>query len=433
MGSQKVLMRHAVISLAIGWVLTGLLSSIPFFFHGMSPVDAFFESVSGWSGTGLTMIPDPAQITITINFWRAYTQWLGGFGIVLMALLFYDKPQTAQHLFEAEGRSEEFFLSLSKITKTILKIYLAYTAFGIIAFLFSGMDPFNAVFYTFTSLATGGFASDAVGIAPFGMGAMVICIVLMLFGGISFEAHYMLLRGKFKKFFSNQELRLLFITITIAFILVSASLYILKDHWFFDGFFYIVSAITGTGAGTLIAVSQFQGLAIFTLILMMIFGASYGSTTGAIKLWRTIIIFKVIRREIHRVFVPSKKVIPIKIGDRIVSDDAAMKALSFILLYLFLLIAGSVIFMLAGYSMSESVFTVASAQGNVGLATVSGQEWYGMDASLKLLLSIHMLAGRMEIIPLLVLLKSFGFGRKIGHASDKCYVDTHKKVVKCIS
>lgn len=181
----------------------------------------------------------------------------------------------------------------------------------------------------------------------------------------------------------------------------------------YDGFFYIVSAITGTGATTIVSLNSLPALTIFIIILLMIFGACYGSTTGALKIWRILILFKVIRREIHKAFLPQKTIVQLKIGDRVISDDAALKALSYLALYAFFLISGSIIFMLFGFGSIESIFTVASAQGNVGLNLLSGQVWYSMSPFLKLLLSLHMIVGRMEILPFLILLKSFGVGSKI--------------------
>jgi len=124
-------------------------------------------------------------------------------------------------------------------------------------------------------------------------------------------------------------------------------------------------------------------------------------------------LFHVIRREIHKAFLPSKILLPIKIGSRVISDEAALKALSYMVLYIFFLALGSIIFMFFGYGLVDSIFTVASAQGNVGLSLFSGDSWFAMPVFLKFLLSLHMIIGRMEILPLLILLKGIGFGSKI--------------------
>jgi len=412
-GVRHTRMKHAIISIALAWFIIGVISSIPFLFNNISPIDAFFESVSGWSGTGLSMIPSPQDLPFSLNFWRGFIQWMGGFGIVLLALLFYEKPDTALNLFAAEGRNEEFYVNVKRVARTILKIYFIYTGLGIILFLFSGLSLFDAVFHSFTSIATGGFSTNSVGVGYYGPTAMGVTIILMLLGGISFESHYDLLKGRVRKFFFGPELRFFFGVIFVATTLIFINFYFFNEYAFFDGFFYIVSAITGTGATSFISIDSMPALAVFVLILLMIFGACYGSTTGALKIWRILILFKVIRREIHKAFLPQHSIVPLKIGERIISDDAALKSLSYMVLYVFVLILGAIIFMLFGYGSIESIFTVASAQGNVGLNFFGGQLWYGMNPMLKFLLSLHMIIGRMEILPFLILIKSVGFGSRI--------------------
>ena len=413
LGKKEVRFKHAIISIALAWFIIGTISAIPFLFIGISPIDAFFESVSGWSGTGLSMITSPSQIPFALNFWRGFIQWMGGFGIVLLALLIFEKPQTAHHLFAAEGRNEEFYVNVVKVARTILMIYFGYTFLGIILFLLSGLSLFDAIFHTFTSIATGGFSTNSIGVGFYGLNAMLVSVLLMTLGGISFESHFDLISGKIKRFFSNPEIKFFLGLIVVATGLIFINLFIFKNTSFFESFFYVVSAITGTGATTFITPDKLPALSIFIIILLMVFGACYGSTTGALKIWRIIILFKVIRREIHKAFLPKNMIFPIKIGDRVVSDDNALKALSYLALYIFFLVIGSIVFMLFGYGVIESVFTIASAQGNVGLSLISGDAWYTMSPLLKFLLSLHMIIGRMEILPFLILVKSIGFGSKI--------------------
>ncbi len=413
LGKKEIRFKHAIISIAIAWFIIGIISAIPFLFVNLSPIDAFFESVSGWSGTGLSMIVAPQNLPFSINFWRGFIQWMGGFGIVLLALLIFEKPQTAHHLFVAEGRNEEFYINVVKVARTILLIYFGYTFLGIILFLFSGLSLFDSIFHTFTSIATGGFSTNAVGVGFYGVNAMLVSILLMTLGGISFESHFDLIHRRLRRFFANPEIKFFLGIILLATGLIFVNLFIFKNNSFFEGFFYVVSSITGTGATTFLTPDKLPALSIFILILLMVFGACYGSTTGALKIWRIIILFRVIRREIHKAFLPKNTMFPIKIGDKVVSDENALKALSYLALYISFLVLGSIIFMLFGYGVIESIFTIASAQGNVGLSLISGDAWYAMPAVLKFLLSLHMIVGRMEILPFLILIKSIGFGSKI--------------------
>ena len=413
LGKRDVRFRHAVISIALAWFIVGFISAVPFLFVGLGPLDSFFESVSGWSGTGISMIEFPQDLPKSINFWRGFIQWLGGFGIVLLALLVFEKPQTAHNLFAAEGRSENFHVNVIKVARTILAIYIGYTLLGIVLFLFTGLDLFESIFHSFTSIATSGFSTNSSGIGFFGSSAMVVSMFLMILGGISFESHFDLTQGKIKKFFNNPEIKFFLGILSISLLLVFINLFFLNKENFFDGFFYVVSAITSTGASTLFPVSDFPALSIFLILVLIIFGACYGSTAGGLKMWRLIILVKVIRREIHKAFLPKHTVFPIKVGNKVISDESALKSLSYIALYFFCIIIGSIIFMLFGYGILESVFTVSSAQSNSGLSVLSSSSLFALHPLLKLLLSLHMIVGRMELLPFLILIKSFGFGSKI--------------------
>ncbi len=413
LGKKEARFRHAIIAIALAWFIIGIISAIPFLFVGMSPIDAFFESVSGWSGTGMSLFSNPENLPYAINFWRGFIQWLGGFGIVLLALLIFEKPQTAHHLFVAEGRNEDFYMNAVKVARTILLIYFGYTLLGIILFSFTGMSLFDAIFHSFTSIATAGFSTHVAGIGFYGSNAMLVSILIMILGGLSFESHFDLVHGRIRKFLLNPEIKFFFGILLISTVLIFINLFVFKNNSFFEGFFYVVSSLTSTGATTFFTIDKFPALSVFVLIILMIFGACYGSTTGGLKIWRIIILFKVIRREIHKAFLPKNMIFPIKIGDRTISDDNALKALSYLALYLFFIVVGSVIFMLFGYGLVESIFTVVSAQGNSGLSLLSWDALYAMDPILKFILSLHMIIGRMEILPFLIMIKSIGFGSKI--------------------
>lgn len=410
---KKALMKHAIISIALGWFLFGAISAIPFLFLGLNPIDAFFESISGLTGTGITIIPNLEVLPSSILFWRGLIQWLGGFGIVVMALLIYEKPETAMNLFSAEGRNEDFFPNIKKIARMIVAIYFLYTFIGIILYLISGMNLFDATIHSFTSIATGGFSTKNNGIGFFGFGAAIVTIILTVLGGISFESHYSLLTGKFKKFIKNPELKFFFLIVIIATILIFINTYFSNENTYFESFFYVISSLTSTGTIFGLDLSTLPALTIFIIIILMAIGASYGSTSGGLKLWRILILYQVVKREIHRAFLPQKAVTPIMLGGKIVSEEKALKALSYISLYLAFILAGSIIFMYAGFGLIDSIFTVVSAIGNNGLLTISQKSILLMEPPLKILLTLIMIVGRMEIVPFLVLLKSTGIGSKI--------------------
>lgn len=399
-------LKHSVISLVLSWMIIPLLSSIPYIYSGIPVLNSIFDSFSGWTGTGLTMVEDPAMLSVGMNFFRALSQWIGGFGILILALLVYERPKTAARMFEAEGRTEDFYTNVIKIARLIFSIYIAYTIMGIILMLVSGVGTYDSVINVMTAVSTGGFSNTAAGTGALGIVPMSIITALMLIGGISFTLHYDLFMGKAREFFSDPSLRFMFLVIFVSMVFISIEIMISGKGGFFDGIFYVVSALTGCGHNGAEPLSVFPAVSKMFIVLLMISGASYGSTTGALKIWRTMIIIKVIRREVRRVFLPERAVIPIRIGNNNISDETALKAASFMLLYLALLFIGSVVFMFAGYTPIDSLFTVASAQGNVGLNILT-ENYFNMNPLLKIQLIGHMFLGRMEIIPMLVFIRSF--------------------------
>lgn len=398
--------KHAVLSLAVIWIMIALVSVIPFIVYGMPFVDAFFESTSGWSGTGLTMIQDPSILPHSISFFRGFIQWVGGFGMVILVLLLYEKPKTAYALFLAEGRFEDFCLDFVKIARIVVGIYVSYTILGIFFMWISGVPFFDAAVHILSIIATGGFSTNSVGIGWFGKWPMFVAIIWMYIGGTSFLSHYSLISGRVRKFFRNPELRYMFAIFVVCSAIIGLDLYLSHKAVYYHGVFYVLSAMTGTGAGTPFAVSDFPPASIIILTLLMISGPAYGSTGGAVKLWRSIIVISVIRREIKKPFMHPNAVMPIKMGNNLIDEETASKVASFVLVYIFLILLGGIVFMFFNYGLVDSIFTVASAQGNVGLSTISGDIWFGMPYILKILLVIHMLIGRVEIFPFFVLLKA---------------------------
>lgn len=424
---EQATMKHAITGLVLSWLIISLISSIPFAKHNIVFLDALFESVSGWTGTGFTMIQDPATIPKVLNVWRALIQWVGGFGIVILALLIYEKPKTAQTLFMAEGRREDLALNILKIARLFVVIYAAYTLVGSLLMWSSNLfgaeiSYFDSLINVATAIATGGYSSNAVGVGVYGRFASTIIMIMMFIGGVSFIRHYEIFKGNFRAAFRDSEVRFLLATILIASLLISADLFLgvnsgqipqelagvdEKPVGIFDGVFYVVSAIVGSGHTTQAPVSNLPSLSMLIIILLMIFGASYGSTCGAIKIWRILIIFKVVKREIRRAFVPKNSLLPIKVGNVTISDDSALQAASFTLLYITLLIVGTIVFLMFGYGSLESIFTVASAQGNVGLNVIETANYFSMNPLLKIVMMGHMLLGRMEIIPILIFVRGF--------------------------
>jgi trk system potassium uptake protein TrkH len=405
--------RHAAITLAVVWTLFSLLSSLPFGIYGLAWIDALFESFSAWTDTGLTMVPHPGELPYSLSTFRILMQWVSGLGIVLFLLCVQGpSPRAARSLFAAEGRFEDFTTSLWQVGRTVVLIYAGYTAAGFVAFLLMGIPPFHALTHAASSLSTGGFSTNSVGVGLYGMLPSAVAMTLMLCGGISFSSHQALVTGNFKKFFRNPEIRVLFVVILVATALLFAEQLLFSEQpaegqygqRLFDSVYYVISSVSTCGAGAVLPLSQVPPVFRFTVFLLMISGAVYGSTTGALKLWRLIIIGKVIGREIRLPFYPSGTVMPIRMGSNLIAESTALQVGAYALLYLAIGLLGSLVFMLFGYGSLDALFTVFSAQGNVGLNAMPDALYYGMHPALKGQLILHMLIGRMEILPLLHLL-----------------------------
>jgi trk system potassium uptake protein TrkH len=231
---------------------------------------------------------------------------------------------------------------------------------------------------------------------------------LMLAGGISFNSHQALVSGDLRKFFRNPEVRALLVIVTGV-----SGLLLLQEHlaagqgWRHAeaSLFYTVASVTTCGANTTVPVSDLSDAAIFTLLFLMLSGAAYGSTTGGLKLWRLLILGKVVRREIRRPFYPRETLFPLRMGHNLIDDALVGQIAGYASLYLALGLVGTLIFTMFGYETLDALFTVFSAQGNVGLNAMPAEVYFGLPTALKLQLILHMLVGRMEIFPLLYLLR----------------------------
>lgn len=401
--------RHAAIALALAWALLSMFSCVPFVLGGMSWIDALFEAFSAWTDTGLTMIPHPETLPVSLSVFRIVVQWVSGLGIVMFMLsLRGSSPRAAYSMFQAEGRFEDFSTDIWHVGRTVLLIYAGYTAAGFLLLWALGVPPFHALTHAITSLSTGGFSTNSVGVGVYGALPSIVAMALMLCGGISFSSHQALLSGDVRKFFRNPEVR------TLLAVILGATALIVFQQWLLDrqvwehvlsSAFYVITTITTCGAGTTVPLNAMPDAVVFTIVLLMLSGAVYGSTSGALKLWRLIIVTKLIGREIQRPFYPTGTVLPIKMGNNVIDEGLALQVTVYILLYLGIGLVGTLIFMLFGYRALYALFTVFSAQGNVGLNAMPDGLYYGMPVFLKLQVILHMLIGRMEIYPLLYFLR----------------------------
>lgn len=425
--------KTAMVTAALSWFFISLIGSIPFWLipydgvNFMAPLSAFFESMSGWTGTGLTMVANEGLLPHTLQFWRSLTQWVGGVGVIVLTLSILARPGTGSFvLYKGEARDQKTHPSIVSTVRTIWWIFLLFTVIGIIALMVigalttNGMDPWESLNHAMTGLATGGFSVTDNSMASFGTMSQIAIVVLMVIGAIAFAAHYDLLKGRISKFLSDAQFKALIALIILGVI----GLTILNINQY-DGDFFLslkysgfqfTSALTCTGFATVDVVSWGESAKLI-LAFAMIIGGAAGSTAGGIKLFRAILLYKGAGWRIKRAISTPRRVFVHKLGEKSLSKDDAMdlinEAAIISFIWVILLSVGIVVILnTTSGNFGNSVFEVCSAQGNVGLTT--GITSINMSPIAKTMLILNMWIGRLEIIPIIVLIKSmFGIRRNI--------------------
>jgi len=433
--------KSAMITAALGWLFISAIGSIPFWlipYDGishMAPLSAFFESMSGWTGTGLTMVADEGALPFTLQFWRSLIQWVGGVGVIVLTLSILARPGTGSFvLYKGEARDRKTHPSIVSTVRTIWWIFLLYTVIGVVVLIAIGMFPTNGMSaweslnHGMTGLATGGFSVTADSNAGFGTLSQIAMVVLMVVGAIAFAAHYDLLKGRVKKFLSDAQFHAILVLIILGIIILTFVnlktaaleyngniLLALKESGF-----QFVSAITCTGFTSVENLAAWGESAKLILAFAMIIGGAAGSTAGGIKLYRAILLSKGVSWRIKRAISTPRRVFVHKFGGRSLNKDDAMdlinEAAIISFMWVIILVAGiltiSVIYPAPDVTLGDSIFEVCSAQGNVGLTT--GITELHMSPIAKTMLIFNMWIGRLEIIPIIVLIKSmFGIRRNI--------------------
>lgn len=430
--------KSAMVTAALGWLIVPIIGFIPFWLISynvssgvhMTPLSAFFESMSGWTGTGLTMVANEELLPHTLQFWRSLIQWVGGVGVIVLTLSILARPGTGSFvLYKGEARDQKTHPSIVSTVRTIWWIFLLYTIIGIIVLLIiglilpnDGMTPWQALNHAMTGLATGGFSVTDNSIAGFGVITRIAIIILMIFGAIAFAAHYDLLKGRIKKFLSDAQFKAMIALIILGVVTLTFINLNLYGHdinlSFQESSFQFVSALTCTGFASVENLSVWSESAKLILAFAMVIGGAAGSTAGGIKLFRAILLYKGVGWRIKRAISTPRRVFVHKLGEKSLSKDDAMdlinEAAIISFMWVILLSAGIIIIstLFNERTLGDVIFEVCSAQGNVGLTT--GITSIDMDPIGKIMLIFNMWIGRLEIIPIIVLIKSmFGMRRNI--------------------
>ncbi len=439
--SERSNFKSAMVTAALGWMFVSLIGSLPFMLMGFNRNDplvtmdflsAFFESMSGWTGTGLTMIDKESLLPYTLQFWRSIIQWIGGVGVIVLTLSILARPGTGSYvLYKSEGREQKTHPSIVSTVRTIWWIFALYTIIGVIALTVigsitsNGMTLWESLNHAMTAVATGGFSVTNDSIVGFGTISQLAIVFLMIFGGIAFAAHYDLLKGRIKRFLSDAQFQAMILLLVLGVIVLTLinlndPMLIYKDNFLLslkESGFQFVSALTCTGFASA-NIPSWTESAKLILSFAMIIGGAAGSTAGGIKLYRAILLSKGASWRIKRSISTPRRVFVHKLGEKSLSKEDAMdlinEAAIISFMWVILLLVGvlSIAYFFPRETLGNVIFEVCSAQGNVGLSI--GITSMGMEPVAKIILIFSMWIGRLEIIPIIVLVKSmFGIRKNV--------------------
>ncbi len=413
----QITLKSAMVFSTIIWLIACALGALPYYLSGeLSYLNSYFEAMSGFTTTGFSMYSNLNAVSFTMNFWRAFTQWIGGLGIIFLLLaLLRSTGADVMRLYLAEGREERLRPSIKHSTRVIVYIYVFFTAIGIILFLLAGMPLFDSVFYTFTALSTGGFGMQNTSILFYNsIWIEIAAMIIMMIGATNFALHYTVLKGNWKEYFRDIETKVAFSLIILSTILVTFVLYSHQVYGndlllnFRFALFQMVSAISTTGLQTAFypdILSKWIGLGTFLMTIIMIIGAGSLSTGGGIKWLRLGVLLKGISWQVKSFILPGKAVMAKKIHhvtELKVTDDVLRITGGFVFTYLVIYIISVIIVLIYYNDISRVIFEVASALSNVGLS--SGIITPDSPILVKLVFIIDFWVGRLEIWPVLLLI-----------------------------
>ena len=408
--------REGLVCAGISWIVLSLLSCLPFWFSREIPkfIDAFFEIVSGFTTTGASILPEVESLSWGILYWRSFSHWLGGMGVLVFLLAFTPEGSKGQgftmHLLRAESPGPNVGKLVPKMRKTAGILYLLYiglTVLNVIFLLFGGMPLLEAVCTAFGTAGTGGFGVKNDSLAGYSPYIQNVTTVFMTLFGINFSCYFLLLVGQVRAVFKDEELRLY-----LGILAGSVLLIVLNLRGFYSTFgetlrhaaFQVSSIMTTTGFATT-DFGQWPAFSQSILLILMIVGACAGSTGGGLKCARALLLFKILRRNIHQV-LHHRRVQSVRVNGQVMDEKVLSNANAYLAAYVIILFFSFVVISLDGFSVGTNFSAVLACFNNIGpgLEAVGPTCNYAAYSTLsKLVLIVDMLAGRLEIFPILVL------------------------------
>ncbi|MDE6903992.1 MAG: TrkH family potassium uptake protein [Lachnospiraceae bacterium] len=408
--------REGLVCVGLSWIFMSLLGSLPFYFSKAIPhyIDALFETVSGFTTTGASILPEVESMAKSLLYWRSFTHWVGGMGVLVFLLAVASTADSKQgftmHLLRAESPGPNVGKLVPKMKTTARILYILYiglTLLNIVFLLLGGMSPFESVCTALGTAGTGGFGVRNDSIAGYSPYLQNVCTVFMFLFGVNFTCYYLLLLKKFYNVWRDEELRLYAGMVLLSIALIVWNLkgyYSTLEETVRHAAFQVVSVVTTTGFATT-DFDLWPGFSKAILLCLMVVGACAGSTGGGFKCIRILLVMKNLRRNVQKVLHP-QKVQVVRINDHPVAEKILDNTNAYLAAYTFLFLLSFVLISIDNFSVTTNFSAVMACFNNIGpgLEAVGPTCNFGAYSVFsKIVLIVDMLAGRLEIFPILIL------------------------------
>ena len=418
--------REGMVCVSLSWLIMSLLGALPFYFSGAIPkyIDAFFETASGFSTTGASILSDVESLPKGLLYWRSFTHWVGGMGVLVFALAFSSGDQGAgftMHLLRAESPGPDVGKLVPKMKQTAKILYIIYivmTVINVLFLLFGGLSLLDALCLGFVTAGTGGFGVRNDSFSIYSPYIQDVTTVFMFLFGVNFSCYYLLLIRQFKNVFKDEELRLYVGIAVISTLLIGWNTFessFQGDFWeaLRHSAFQVSSILTTTGYCT-VDFDTWHAFSKGIILMLMLIGACAGSTGGGFKVARVLIVFKNLRRNIRQVVNP-RKVMAIRNNGKVMDEKVITNTNAYLAAYMIILVLATLVISLDGQTVETNISAVFACINNIGpgLGAVGPVCNYSIYSDFsKGLLGVLMLIGRLEIFPFLILLSRSTWKRK---------------------
>lgn len=408
-----IYVRDGFFIVAAAWIFMALVGAVPFYLcgHFESVWDCIFEMVSGFTTTGATVLKDPGALPKCILFWRSFSHWVGGMGVLVFVLAIMPMSDSL-HIMRAEVPGPVVGKLVPKIRKTAIILYAVYavmTAILAVLLLIGDMPVFDALCNAFGTAGTGGFAVRSEGIAYYNSAYIeIVLAIFMILFGINFNLFYLILIKRFKEFFKSEELKFYLAIVAVVTLLIAGNIYHIYGSVSTSlrhAFFHTASIISTTGYGSVDYALLWPPFSQILLVLVTLTGACAGSTAGGLKLSRVILLFKTFAQEMKHLLHP-RSVTTVRLEGAPVDNALVRSTLVYFVMYVFIMVVSTVVISLDGFDFTTNLTAEITCFNNVGpgLGMVGPMGNFSAYSPLsKMVLTFNMLLGRLEIFPIIVL------------------------------